>query len=88
MPKLDNTQIVRILINEMFKISGHDVTYDQLLDRKDEWYNQYTMTEQQNQEWKKFGVKLLMKEKRMLKKKAEYEMGMLDLNWGLKIESK
>ena len=33
-------QAVIDLINKMFEIAGHNVTYDDIKDRKDDWYTQ------------------------------------------------
>jgi hypothetical protein len=38
------------LINQMFIIAGHDITFNDIKDRKDDWYAQWTMTLEQNQE--------------------------------------
>ena len=43
------------LINEMFRIAGHEVTFDDIKDRKDNWFQQYTMTVAQNTEWQAWG---------------------------------
>ena len=75
------------LINKMFEIAGHDVTYDDVKDRKDDWYTQWTMTVEQNDEWKKWGKKYLMKELRMRSHFAEREMDMCSLMWGLKFSN-
>lgn len=85
MARLDAQQAVRILINKMFEIAGYDVTYEQLLERKDDWYNQYTWTKEKNEEWRKFGEEFLYKKFRRTKKGAQAEMAMFDLNYGLKI---
>ena len=74
------------LINEMFKIAGHDVTYDDIKDRKDNWFQQWTMTEKQNDEWNEWGKKYLMKLFRFPAKMAEREMNMINLMWGLKLD--
>ena len=39
------------LINQMFIIAGHDVTYDDIKGRKDDWYTEWTMTTAQCEEW-------------------------------------
>ena len=52
-------QAVKDLINQMFIIAGHQVTYDDIIDRKDAWYTDWTMTEAQNEEWKEWGIKYL-----------------------------
>ena len=75
------------LINKMFEIAGHEVTYEDVKDRKDDWYAQWTMTVQQNDEWKKWGKKYLMKELRMRAHFAEREMDMCSLMWGLKFSN-
>ena len=40
--------IAKTLIDKMFEIAGHQVTFEDIKDRKDNWYQQYTMTEEQN----------------------------------------
>ena len=74
------------LINEMFKIAGHNVTYDDIKDRKDNWFQQWTMTMEQDDEWQEWGKKYLMKHLRFPSKMAEREMNMIRLMWGLKLE--
>jgi hypothetical protein len=75
---------VKDLINQMFVIAGHDVTFEDIKDRKDDWYAQWTMTVQQAEEWKQWGKKYLMKELRMRVKQAETEMLWINMQWGLK----
>lgn len=75
------------LINKMFEIAGHSVTYNDVKDRKDDWYTDWTMTMEQNDEWKKWGKKYLMKELRMYAKIAEKEMSMISFMWGLKFSN-
>jgi hypothetical protein len=80
------TQIARDLINKMFELSGHDIKYEDVIGRQDNWFQQYTMTQSQNEEWRKWGTEYLQKKKRWTKKMAEREMAMIDLYCGLKIE--
>ena len=80
-------QAVIDLINEMFRIAGHAVTYEDIKDRKDAWYTDWTMTEAQYNEWQLWGKKYLMKHLRCYSKTAEREMAMIGLMWGLKFES-
>ena len=75
------------MINKMFDIAGHSVTYDDVKDRKDDWQTQWTMTVEQNDEWKDWGQKYLIKELKMNKKYAETQMGMISLMWGLKFSN-
>ena len=72
------------LINKMFEIAGHKVTYDDIKDRKDDWYSQWTMTTEQNEQWKKWGIAEIKKQFRYNTLTAEREMGMISLMWGLK----
>ena len=72
------------LINKMFEIAGHQVTYDDIVDRKDAWYTDWTMTEDHNEEWKKWGEEYLRKNLKLPKVLAEREMAMISLMWGLK----
>lgn len=90
-PRLSKEQkkqkMVVDMINKMFEIAGHPVTFDDVKDRKDSWYTEWTMTMEQNDEWKKWGKKYLMKELRMYSKMAEREMSMISLMWGLKFSN-
>ena len=75
---------IRVIINKMFEIAGHDVTYEQIAGRKDEWYTEWTMTTTQDEEWKKWMKEYFQKECKMFAKIAEREAAMCSLNWGLK----
>ena len=75
------------IINKMFEIAGHDVSHDDVKDREDSWFQEWTMTVEQNEEWKTWGKKYLMKELRMYAKMAEKEMSMISLMWGLKFSN-
>jgi len=78
-------QAVVDLINQMFIIAGHDVTYDDVLGVED-WFQKYTMTVEQGDEFKKWGKKYLMKNLNSYAKQAEREMQWFSLQWGLKIK--
>ena len=75
------------IINKMFEFAGHDVTYNDIKGREDSWYTQWTMTVEQNEEWKKWGKKYLMKELRMYAKMAENEMMWTSMQYGLKFSN-
>ena len=66
----------------MFIIAGHNVTYDDILG-KEKWFQEYTMTVEQGEEFKKWGKKYLMKEFRMYAKAAEREMMWFNVQYGL-----
>ena len=72
------------IINQMFVIAGHEVTYEDIKDRKDDWFTQWTMTTAQADEWKAWGIAYLRKNLKMSKVLAEKEMTWFNLQWGLK----
>ena len=76
--------IAETLINKMFEIAGHQVTYQDIKGRTDNWYQQWTMTKDQNYEWMVWGTDYLKKQLKTNKKLAEREMGWINLNWGLR----
>jgi len=80
-------QLLKELIDKMFEIAGHNLKFEDVEGRKDNWFQQHTMTETQNEEWKEWGTKLLAKKRRYGKKLADREMRMLDLYCGLKISN-
>ena len=75
-------QAVIDLINQMFIIAGHQVTYNDILG-KENWFQEYTMTVEQAEEFKKWGKKYLMKNLQMRAYAAEKEMMWFNLQWGL-----
>jgi len=75
------------IINKMFEFAGHDVTYNDIKGREDNWYTQWTMTVEQNEEWKSWGKRYLMKELRMYAKMAENEMMWTSMQYGLKFSN-
>jgi len=79
-----NDNLIQIIIDQMFIIAGHNVSYNDIIGRKDDWYCQWTMTDDQRKEWIDWGVTYIRKKKRWSKKLAEREMAFLDLYCGLK----
>jgi hypothetical protein len=79
-----NDNLIQIIIDQMFIIAGHNVSYNDIIGRKDDWYCQWTMTDDQRKEWIDWGVAYIRKKKRWSKKLAEREMAFLDLYCGLK----
>jgi len=75
-------QIVIDLINQMFVFAGYDVTYNEL-NKNEDWYNQFTISSEQNIEWRKWAVDYLVKNKHFTKRIAEIEVDWFDLQWGL-----
>jgi len=81
----DNQIIMETLINKMFEISGNNVTFKDIKDRKDEWYSEYTMTDDECVEWMRWGTEYLRKTLKITKRMAEREIAMVNLSYGLKI---
>jgi hypothetical protein len=77
--------LLKELIDKMFEIAGHDLKFEDVEGRKDHWFQEYTMTEAQDEEWKDWGIKLIMKKRRYNKYLADRQMRMLSLYCGLKI---
>jgi uncharacterized protein (DUF608 family) len=77
--------ILKELIDKMFELAGHDLKFEDVEGRKDNWFQQHTMTEAQNAEWRDWGIKFIMKKYRYNKYLADREIRMLDLYCGLKI---
>ena len=77
-------QAVIDLLNQMFTIAGHNVTYEDIKGRKDNWWTEWTMTMAQADEWKAWGVDYLRKNLKLNKVLAEKEMQWVNLQWGLK----
>lgn len=77
-------QAVIDIINQMFVIAGHEVTFEDIKDRKDDWFTQWTMTTAQSEEWRAWGVAYLRKNLKMSKASAEKEMAWFNVQWGLK----
>ena len=74
---------VEDLINQMFIIAGHDVTFEDVKTRQDNWFQQYTMTIAQNEEWQAWGKKYLQTNLRTPAKLAEKQMQWFSLQYGL-----
>ncbi len=81
-------------INEMMKIAGHNVTYDDLPkgeipdeEAENPWYTYYTMTQDQNDEFRKWFIQKSRKVFKVTKKKAQADHSWFSLSYGLKISS-
>lgn len=75
---------VQDLINKMFELAGHDVKYEDIKDREDAWYTDWTMTVEQHEQWMEWGAAYLRKELRIRKEAAKKQMSWFALNYGLK----
>jgi len=74
------------IINKMFELAGHEVTFHDVLHRKDNWFLDYTITEEKEREWIDWSVDYLRKNLKMNKERARREMMWMVLSFGLKIQ--
>lgn len=79
-------QAVIDIINKMFEIAGHEVTFHDVLSRKDNWFLEYTITEEKEREWIEWSIYYLRKNLKMSKESARREMMWMALSFGLKIQ--
>jgi hypothetical protein len=77
-------QAVIDLLNQMFVIAGHNVTYEDIKGRTDNWWAEWTMTVAQGDQWKAWGTDYLRKNLKLNKTLAEKEMQWMNVQWGLK----
>ena len=77
-------QAVIDLLNQMFVIAGHSVTYEDIKGRTDNWWAEWTMTMDQSEQWKEWGAEYLKNNLGLNKKLADTEMRWFNLIYGLK----
>ena len=77
-------KIVEHLINKQFEIAGHQVTFEDILD-KERWYVEYEMTCEQASEFNKYAYKYIKKKLYLNKIQAERELNWFCLQYGLKL---
>ena len=75
---------LEILLNKMFEIAGYNVTYKDIVSRKDNWFNDFLMTKKQNEEWIEWGEKYLKKKTY----NPKLTMTLVNVTWGIKVLEK
>lgn len=83
--RLSDDDMVKDIINTMFIIAGHDVTYEDVKDRKDKWYEEWTMTPEQEEKWMEWMVSYFRKHRGLTARYAQTSASMYNLMWGLKV---
>lgn len=71
---------------EKYNIDTEYVAQNQEIDGI-KWYDHYTFTQDEFEEWANWSIKEIRKTMRWNKKRAENEFGYLNLMFGLKIEN-
>ena len=83
--RLSDDDMVKDIINTMFIIAGHDVSYEDIKDRKDQWYYDWTMTPEQETKWMEWMVAYFRKHRKLTVRYAQQSASMYNLMWGLKV---
>ena len=83
--RLSDDDMVKDIINTMFIIAGYDVTYEDIKDRKDKWYEEWTMTPEQEDKWMEWMVGYFRKHRSLTVRYAKTSASMYNLMWGLKV---
>lgn len=83
--RLSDDDMVKDIINTMFIIAGHDVSYEDIKDRKDKWYEEWTMTPEQEAKWMEWMVAYFRKHRKLTVRYAQTSASMYNLMWGLKV---
>jgi hypothetical protein len=81
-------EVIEHLINKMFEYANLPQRYDDIKDRKDEWYKEYTMTQDQSYAFKAYAIPYLRKALKTGHYTADTEYQWFDLVYGLKISDK
>lgn len=79
-------QLFKQIIDKMFEISGYELRYEDIVNRKDDWFSKYEMTKKQDEEWEKTCIDLISKTLRVPKYLAKREFQYVRLCYGLKIK--
>jgi hypothetical protein len=74
----------RDLIDRMFEIAGHGVGWTDIEHRTDNWFQQWTMTVDEDRRWREWGTAYLRQHLRLDRRAAELHMSLFALRWGLK----
>lgn len=81
---MDNDNIIKDLVNMMFKHAEVNVTYDDVVNRQDAWYHDWTITEEKEKSFKQEAIKHVQKLKKWPKYIAESNVNFFICNYGLK----
>lgn len=84
MKKKTKQEVAQDLINGMFIIAGHDVTYDDVIKEPDGYYNRYTWTPEQEKEWITWATEYVKKHMKYRTTYADREISMFNLAYGLR----
>lgn len=78
-------EVAKVLINKMFEIAGHNVTYREAVSKGPHWFSEWTITLEQQEKWMQWGAKYIHEELGLPLYLAERRMDMFNFNYGLKL---
>ena len=82
--KKTEQEVAKDLINAMFTIAGHDVTFDDIVKEPEGYYNRYTWTPEQEKEWMSWATEHVKKHSRYRATYVDKQVAMFNLSYGLR----
>lgn len=82
--KKTEQEIAKDLINAMFQIAGHDVTFDDVVKEPEGYYNRYTWSPEQENQWMSWATDYVKKNLKHRSTYADREVAMFNLSYGLR----
>lgn len=82
--KKTDLDIAKDLLNAMFTIAGHNVTFDDVTKEPDGYYNRYTWTPEQEKEWMSWATDYVKKHGKYRATYADRQVAMFNLSYGLR----
>jgi len=76
--------VAKDLINGMFQIAGHDVTFDDVVKEPEGYYNRYTWTPEQENQWISWATEYVKKHLKHRSTYVDREIAMFNLSYGLR----
>ena len=76
-------EVLTIMLNK--QLEKYNLTIEDVK-KMTNWFQKYTMTNDEFEEWKYFCITTMRRELKFSKKQAEKELNSINLNWGLRIK--
>lgn len=76
-------EVLTIMLNK--QLEKYNLTIEDVK-KMSNWFQKYTMTNDEFEEWKYFCITTMRRELKFSKKQAEKELNSINLNWGLRIK--
>ena len=82
--KKTKEDVAKDLVNAMFLIAGHNVTFDDVAKEPEGYYNRYTWSPEQEKEWMSWATDYIKKHLKHRSTHADREVAMFNLCYGLR----